>query len=186
MRLPDGHIAITPTNVLYTTLKPQDIVIMNLNNELVEGKHQPSSEKRLHAEIYKARPAVQAVVHVHSRYAIALASVGMEIPVSNIEILALGGPIPVAPFATPGTVEVGLGAAKYFTEKPELKALLLQNHGMVTIGKDLLDACQNAYKAETGAEIYHLALQTGKPVKVLTKEQISNIFTHYKDPKEQC
>ena len=185
MRLPDGNIAITPSGVLYATMKPGDVVIMDLNNNVVEGKFKPSSEKQLHSEIYKVRPDVEAVVHTHSRFSIAFASVGMELPVSNIEILAVGGPIPVAPYGVPGTLEVGTGAAKYFKEKPGLKALLLESHGMVAVGKSLLDAYQNAYKTETGAEIYHLSLQTGRDVKLLSQAQIDEIFNRYQKPKEQ-
>lgn len=185
LRMPDGNVAITPSGILYTEMEPEDIVIIDLNNEVIAGKHKPSSEKQLHTEIYKARSDVNAVVHTHSRFAIAFASTGMSLPVSNIEILAVGGPIPVDAYATPGTLEVGLGAANQFTENPGLKALLLQNHGMVAIGKNMNDAYQNAYKAETGAEIHHLALQTGQDVIVLTPEQIEDIFARYKKPKEE-
>ena len=185
MRLPDGNVAITPSGVLYSAMKPEDVVIMDLDNQVVEGVHKPSSEKQLHTEIYKARPDVEAVVHTHSRFSIAFAAVGMELPVTNIEILAVGGPIPVAPYQVPGTPEVGLGAAEYFKERPGLKALLLASHGMVAVGKSLLDAYQNAYKTETGAEIYHLSLQTGQEVTVLSQAQIDEIFARYQKPKEQ-
>ena len=184
VKCPDGNIAITPSGIIYDVLKPQDIVIMDADANLIEGEYKPSSEKHLHTEIYKARPDVNAVVHTHSRYGIAFASVDLAIPVTNIEILAVGGPIPVADYATPGTPEVGIAAAKYFIDRPRLKALLLKNHGMVAIGKNLSDAYQNAYKTETGAEIYHLSLQTGREVKSLTDEQIADIFNRYQKPQE--
>ncbi|MFN2112958.1 MAG: class II aldolase/adducin family protein [Anaerolineales bacterium] len=183
-RLPDGTIAITPSGVLYSQLKPEDIVIMDLESQVLDGSYKPSSEWQLHTEIYKALPEVGAVVHVHSRYAIALGSVGLEIPVCGIEILEMGGPIPVAPFQTPGTRQVGLGAAEIMKGKPGLRSLLLQNHGMVAIGKDLLDAYQSAYKTETGAEIYHHALATGREVRVLSEAEIEQIWRVYKKPKE--
>ena len=185
VKCPDGNIAITPSGIVYDVLKPEDIVIMDADANLIEGDYKPSSEKQLHTELYKVRPEIQAVVHTHSRYGIAFSSVGMEIPVTNIEILAVGGPIPVADYATPGTPEVGTDAAKFFAERPRLKALLMRNHGMVTIGKNLDEAYQNAYKTETGAEIYHLTLQTGKEVKPLTEEQIADIFNRYQKPKEK-
>jgi len=97
---------------------------------VIEGTLKPSSEFQLHAEIYKKRPDINAVVHTHSRYAIAFASVGLEIPVTNIEILAVGGPIPVADYQIPGTKEVGTNAASYFEGKSRLKSLLLKNHGL--------------------------------------------------------
>lgn len=183
-RLPDGTVAITPSGVLYSQLQPEDIVIMDLEAQVLDGEYKPSSEWQLHAEIYKALPEVGAVVHVHSRYAIALGAVAVEIPVCGIEILEMGGPIPVAPYTTPGTREVGLGAAGIFQERPGLRSLLLQNHGMVAVGKDLLDAYQSAYKTETGAEIYHHALVTGREVRVLSDAEIEEIWRVYKKPKK--
>ncbi|MFL7813653.1 MAG: class II aldolase/adducin family protein [Anaerolineales bacterium] len=183
-RLPDGNIAITPSGVLYARLQPEDIVIMDLESQVLEGEFKPSSEWQLHTEIYKALPDVNAVVHVHSRYAIAMGAVGLEIPVCNIEIWEMGGPIPVAPFQIPGTQEVGLGAAKLFQDRPTLRSLLLQNHGMVAIGKDLLEAYQNAYKTEIGVEIYHHALVTSREVRVLSEAEIEEIWRVYKKPEE--
>jgi ribulose-5-phosphate 4-epimerase/fuculose-1-phosphate aldolase len=183
-RLPDGKIAITPSGVLYSQLKAEDIVIMDLDSQVLDGKFKPSSEWQLHSEIYKALADVHAVIHVHSRYAIAFGAVGMEVPVCNIEILEMGGPIPVAPFQTPGTRAVGLGAAAIFQDRPELRSLLLQNHGMVARGKDLLEAYLNAYKTETGAEIYHHALGTGREVRTLSEAEIETIWEHYGRPKQ--
>jgi L-ribulose-5-phosphate 4-epimerase len=184
-RLPDGHIAITPSGVLYSQLRPEDIVIMDLESKVLEGTYRPSSEWQLHTEIYKALPDAGAVVHVHSRYAIALGAVSAEIPVCNLEILEMGGPIPLAPFQIPGTREVGLEAAKYFKERSGLRSLLLQDHGMVAVGTDLLDAFQNAYKTEVGAEIYHLALMTGRKVRVLSQAEIDRTWKAYHQPKKQ-
>ncbi|HAF61109.1 MAG TPA: class II aldolase family protein [Anaerolineaceae bacterium] len=181
-RLPDGNIAITPSGILYDKMKPDDIVIMDLGGNKIEGKYKPSSEKALHNEIYKAHPDVNAVVHTHSIHAIAFSTVGIELPVVCLELVFVGGPIPVADYQTPGTVKVGIGAAKHFSEKPGLRGLLLQNHGLVAIGNDLNDAYQNAYNLETGAEIYHLALQTGKKPISLTDFQITQIFEQYKKP----
>lgn len=184
-RLPGGQVAITPSGVLYSQMKPDDMVIMDLEGEILEGNYKPSSEWQLHSEIYKAFPEVGAVVHVHSRYAIALGAVNLEIPVCNLEILEMGGPLPVAPFQTPGTREVGLEAARIFKERPGLRSLLLQNHGMVAVGKGLLDAYQNAYKTEVGAEIYYLALLTGREVRVLSQAEIDRTWKTYHQPKKQ-
>lgn len=183
VRLPDGNIAITPSGLLYDRMQPEDIVIMDLDGNKVEGEYKPSSEKMLHNEIYKVRPDVNAIVHTHSRYSIAFSSVEMELPVMCIELLSVGGPIPVAPYQCPGTPEVGCDAARFFVEQPRIKGLLLKNHGMVTIGKNLNDAYQNAYKLETGAEIYHLALQTKKQPSILSEQQIADIMERYQKKK---
>lgn len=175
----DGNIAITPSGVLYEIMKSEDIVIINLEGNVIEGKLRPSSEYQLHTEIYKTRSDITAVIHTHSKYAIAYASVGKEIPVSNLEIFAAGGPIPVAPFATPGTKEVGIYAAKYFSNNYRLKSLLMQNHGMVAIGETLNNAYINAHNTEIGAEINFIALQLGKEIKVLSEKQINEIREIY-------
>jgi len=107
----------------------------------------------------------------------------MELPVICIELFFAGGPIPVAPYQCPGTREVGITAAFYFKKRPELKGLLLQNHGQVAIGNDLNEAYQMAYNVEIGAEIYHDALQTGKAPLVLSAEQIADISRQYHLPR---
>lgn len=185
MRLPDGNIAITPSGILYDRMEPEDIIIMDLNGNKVEGHYKPSSEKALHNEIYKARPDINAVVHTHSRYAIAFSTVEMELPAICLELLFVGAPIPIAPYQCPGTVEVGTSAAAFFKKRPELKGLILKNHGLVAIDGTLNEAYQNAYNLETGAEIYHLALQTGKVPGSLTEKQIADVFTQYKKPKQK-
>ncbi|NMC29126.1 MAG: class II aldolase/adducin family protein [Pelolinea sp.] len=183
MRLPDGNIAITPTSIPYDRLEPKDIVITDLDGKKIEGHFNPSSERALHYEIYKVRSDVNAVVHTHSRYAIAFSSVCMELPVICIELFFAGAPIPVAPYQCPGTAEVGTSAAAYFKKRPDLKGLLLQNHGQVAVGNDLNEAYQMAYNVEIGAEIYHFALQTGKTPNILTEEQVADIIRQYRLPR---
>lgn len=183
MRLPDGNIAITPSGIPYDHMHPEDVVITDINGKKIEGKFNPSSEKALHYEIYRTNSEVSAVIHTHSRYAIAFSTVEMELPVICLELLFVGGPIPVADYQCPGTTEVGTGVAAFFDSRPDLKGLILKNHGMVAIGETLDAAYQNAYNLETGAEIYHIALQTGKKPAALTESQIKDIFAHYKKTK---
>lgn len=183
MRLPDGNIAITPSGISYDHMHPEDIVIMDINGKKIEGKYNPSSEKALHHEIYKSKPNTNAVIHTHSRYAIAFSTVTLELPVICLELLFVGGPIPIADYQCPGTIAVGTSAAAIFNDRPDLKGLILKNHGMVAIGESLEAAYQNAYNIETGAEIYHIALQTGKNPVALTETQIKEILAHYNKTK---
>lgn len=184
LRTSDGNIAITPSGLVYDQMKPEDIVIIDFEGNLIDGELKPSSEKILHIEILKAKPEVNAVVHTHSIYAIAFSSCQVEIPVMCIEILAVGGPVPSMPYVCPGTSQVGEEAAKLFLSKPSLKGILMQNHGMAAIGKTGDEAFQNAYKLETGAQIYHLALQVRPDPIALTDEQIEEVFAVYKKPKK--
>ncbi|MBR2830417.1 MAG: class II aldolase/adducin family protein, partial [Solobacterium sp.] len=114
-----GIMTITPTSIPYETILPEDMVAMKLDGEVVDGHYAPSSEWRLHAEIYKAFPEAGAVVHSHSPYATAFAVAHQSIPVILIEMVPfLGGDVPLAEFAVPGTDAVGLNAVAAMQERP--------------------------------------------------------------------
>ncbi len=186
MRLPDGNIAITPSAILYSDMNPEDVVIVDINGNQIEGNYSPSSEKSLHLELYRTRDDIHGVVHTHSIYAIAFSAVNMELPLVCVELISVGGPIPVAEYTCPGTPRVGEIASKFFKIRPRLKGLLLKNHGLVTVGNNLQEAYQNACNLETGAEIYHLALQTGRIPDHLTDDQVEEIlstYQHHQDKK---
>lgn len=174
----NGHIAITPAGIKYDRLTVQDIVVLSPEGEVINGNGRPSSELPMHTTLMNDLPEVQAVVHTHSIYAIAFASSGTEIPVVSLEILTCGGPIPVAPYACPGTAQAGSVAVAMFHARPGLKVLLLRNHGLLAIGSTLAEAYEHAYNAETGAEVYYRALQLGTPI-VLTQDQIDEVRRVY-------
>ncbi len=162
--LPEEDIMlITPTSVRYEIMTAAQIVEMRLDGTVLSsGK--PSSEWHLHAEMYKARPDVRAVFHTHSPYGTAFAVNRMTIPAVLIESLFfLGGDIPCAEYATPGTQEVGTGAAKTIGDKG---GVLLANHGVVAVGKDLAEAYLCAEYIEDTAKIYTFARQVGTPVEL--------------------
>jgi L-ribulose-5-phosphate 4-epimerase len=154
-------------------------VIIDLEGRVVEGRLEPSSEAPMHLAIYGRFSDARAVVHTHSVHAIALGAVGMEIPVVCLEVVPLGGTVPVAPYVCPGSPQVGEVACEALGAHPGLKALLLRNHGLVAMGEDLEQAFRNAYNCETAAEIYHLALQTGRTPVPLSGEQINGIHRRY-------
>jgi L-fuculose-phosphate aldolase len=164
-RTQDGMVAITPSGVAYDLMIPEDIVIIDVEGTIInsEGGRRPSSEYLLHTSILKHLLDVNAVVHTHSSYAITFAALARELPPICIELLITGGPIPVAPYATPGTIETGKNVVNLLLERPELKGCLLKNHGLVTIGETLDDAFSHALDIETGARIYHQAIQIGDP-----------------------
>ncbi len=185
VRLEDGTILITPSGVGYDHLLPEDMVVIDLQNQKLSGNYKPSSEKALHTAIYRSKPEVNAVVHTHSMYATAFSSVNMELPVISIELMSAGGPIPVAPYRCPGTDAVGEVVVEQFRQRPELKGVMMKNHGLVAFGPNLEKAYQTAYEIETGAQIYHLALQTGRQPEGLTPKQVQEIIDVYHSPKNQ-
>jgi L-ribulose-5-phosphate 4-epimerase len=177
-RTADGHVAITPSGIPYTVLKADDISIVDLDGQLMAGP-KPSSETPMHTAILRAMPDVHSVFHSHSPYAISFAMVGNEIPMVNLELFVCGAPIPVAPWASPGSVAAGDIVVEIFKQRPELKVALLRKHGLVAIGKNLDQAYSLAYNAEVGMLTYFNALQLGQP-EPLTAEQIQEIKDVYR------
>lgn len=158
---------ITPGSTPYDTMQEEDIVCMTLDGDVLEGSRKPSSEWRMHAEIYRQKPEVSAVIHTHSPYATSFAVNNKKIPVILIEMVPfLGGDVEVADFAIPGTVEVGATAVKKLEER---HACLMANHGVLAVGKDLEQAHIRAVYTEDAAKIYNLALSNGE-VKVIDDE----------------
>ena len=168
----EGLIYITPGSFPYETMMPEDIMVIRTDGTVVDGAHKPSSEWRLHAEIYKNMEDVRAVVHTHSPYATSFAVNNHPIPVILIEMVPfLGGDVPVAPFALPGTDAVGTGAVAAMRENGR-NGCLMANHGVVTIGSTLPQAHIRATYVEDAATIYSHALQNGFPVVEMKEEDV--------------
>jgi L-fuculose-phosphate aldolase/L-ribulose-5-phosphate 4-epimerase len=158
------QIIITPGSFNYMAMRADDIMVIDYDGNIIEGRHRPSSEWQLHAEIYKSMPEVRSVVHTHSPYATAFAVLNEAIPVVLVEMLFfLRGDVCVAPIASQGSLEVGLGAAEALKGRT---ACLMQNHGAVTIGKDLPQAFMRAEYVENVAKVYHTARAVGVPTLV--------------------
>ena len=152
-------VVITPTSIRYDKMKADDIVVIDLEGKLVDGKHEPSSEWQMHCEIYKSRNDVFSVFHTHSPYATAFAVNRRPIPLILIEMVPfLGGEVPVAKFALPGTKEMGIEALKVLDRK---FGCLLSNHGVLTIGKTVDESHIRAEYVEDAAKIFHYALNGG-------------------------
>ena len=98
-----GRMVITPTSVAYEQITPEDMVVMALDGTVTEGRYRPSSEWRMHAAVYEAKPEVGAIIHTHSPHATAFAVCHKKIPTILIEMVPfLGGDVPLAEFALPG------------------------------------------------------------------------------------
>jgi len=178
-RTEDGLVAITPSGIRYDMLRAEDIAIVDLDGRTVDATRRPSSELPMHLAILRELPEVGAICHTHSPYAISFAILGAEIPVVNLELLTCGGPLPVAPWACPGTPEAGQVTVEVFRLRPGLKICLLRDHGLVAIGMNVENAFEMAYDAEVGMQTYYQALQIGQP-EPLTPDQIDQIHQVYR------
>lgn len=165
-----GVMVITPTSIPYETITPEDMAVLRLDGERLEGAYRPSSEWRMHAAVYEAKPEVGAVLHTHSPYATAFAVNNRDIPVILIEMAAfLGGGVPLARFALPGTRAVGDEAVKVLEDRG---GCLLANHGVLAVGKDLEQAHLRAVYIEDAAKICSIAMANG-PIVTMSEADIA-------------
>lgn len=169
-----GYMAITPSGLDYTIMTPEDIVIMTLDGTVIDGIRKPSSEWKMHAEIYRHLPEIRAIVHTHSPNATAYAVLRREIPCVLVEMLLfLKGSIEVADYAAQGSTAVGTNCLPILSRKP---ACLLANHGVVTIGETLEQAYTNSIYVEDAANIVRLAMSTGCTIPAIIDEEGSKPY----------
>jgi L-ribulose-5-phosphate 4-epimerase len=169
-------VVIKPSGVLYEDLRPEDHVVVDLDGRIVEGRLKVSSDTASHLYIYRQRPEVNGVVHTHSPYATAFAALGRPIPVHLTGMAdEFGGPIPCAGFALIGGEEIGKLVVENLGKSP---AVLLQNHGVFTVGKKAQDAVKAAVMAEDAARTTWLALQLGAP-KEIAPADVAKLHRRY-------
>ena len=137
----DGQVVITPSGMAYDALEPHDLVVLDLNGEVVDGEHAPSSERRVHLSIYGAREDVRAIVHTHSTRAVRWSDLGEPLPFDD-------GAIPTAAYALTGTDELASNAVGALGDAP---AVLLAGHGVVAVGASIEEARAVAERIEEAA-----------------------------------
>jgi L-ribulose-5-phosphate 4-epimerase len=159
-----GLIVIKPSGIKFRDLTPDNMVVVDLDGNLVEGDYKPSSDTASHCYIYRHRPDVFGVVHTHSRYATAFAAVGKPIPCVLTAIAdEFGGDIPCGGFALIGGEEIGQVVVSTLANANG-PAVLLQNHGVFTVGANAEAAVKAAVMVEDNAAIVWAALQLGQPI----------------------
>lgn len=152
VRTANETILITPYSKSYERLKFSDIIEINFDGQVIEGSKKPSSEYRLHIEIYRERKDINAVIHTHSTFACALASLNQNLPVILDEQKSvLGGEIKVAKYAVSGTEELAKEAVKALESR---KAVFLSRHGAVAVGKNISEADTICELLEKFCQIY--------------------------------
>ena len=171
-----GLIAIKASGVRYEDLRPEHMVVVDLDGNIIEGNLKPSSDTASHLYIYRHRPDVGGVVHTHSRYATAFAAVGKEIPcVLTAMGDEFGGPIPCGGFALIGDEAIGKVVVETIGKSP---AVLLKNHGVFTVGKNATAAVKAAVMTEDVAATVWMALQIGTP-DVIPQEDVEKLHYRY-------
>jgi L-ribulose-5-phosphate 4-epimerase len=171
-----GLVVIKPSGVKYPDLRPEHLIVLDVNGKVIEGNLSPSSDTASHLYIYRQRPEVGGIVHTHSPYATAFAAVGKPIPVYLTAIAdEFGGPIPVGGFALIGGEEIGRVVVESIGRSP---AVLLKNHGVFTIGKNAEAAVKAAIMTEDVARTVWYALALGTP-DVIPAEDVAKLHDRY-------
>jgi L-fuculose-phosphate aldolase len=153
-------LAITPHGRYYDSLDVDDIVVLDFEGKLVEGELDASIEKLLHIGVYKTRRKVNAVIHAHPVLGSALAVAGVEIPaILDDQVTEIGGEIKVAEYALSGSPEIVKNVLSALGPR---NAVLLANHGALTVGRDVREAFTVCELLEKTARIYIGALSLGK------------------------
>jgi len=175
-------IAITPSGIEYPRLAPEDIVILNSDGSPCQGDNRPSSEVGFHLSLYNQRQDVNAVVHTHSTYATTFACLNREIPAVHYLVGFAGKKVPLAPYATYGTPELALNISNTIAD---YNAVLLANHGLVAVGKDLTAAFNTAEEIELVARICYQAECIGNPI-ILSDGEMERVIEKFADygPRE--
>lgn len=163
-----NYVVIKPSGMSYRTMKPEDMVIVDMNGNVVEGKHKPSVDTLTHLYIYRHRPDVNGITHTHSNYATSFAALGQPIPVYLTAMADdFGGPVPCTDYAPVGSEAIGKEILRVIGKSP---AVLVKNHGVFTIGKSPSEALKIAVMLEDIAKTIHLALLRGKPEEIPPEE----------------
>jgi L-fuculose-phosphate aldolase len=161
VRLTDDIIIVTPTAISKGSMDPDSMVKMNIDGEILSGRSKPSSEVKMHIEVYNQSRDIRSVVHAHPPMstAFAVARRPLDKPIISEAIMGLGV-VPVAKYAKPGTSEVPQSVSPYVKD---YNAVLLANHGLLTWGTDITQAFFRMESAEHYAKILYYLEKIGEP-----------------------
>jgi L-fuculose-phosphate aldolase len=173
----EGGFRITPSTLPYAALTEADLVDVALDGSVLAGHRRPSSEWRLHAEVYAARPAAGAIVHTHSPRATALSCARRGLPAFHYMIALAGGDdIPCSAYATFGTAALAEAAVATLEGR---RACLLANHGVVALGSSLAAAETLAREVENLAGEYLDLLAAGLTPVLLTRDEMAAVTAQF-------
>jgi L-fuculose-phosphate aldolase len=173
-RTPEGNVLITPSGLDYAVTEPEDIVVVSLDGETLEGAFEPSVETPMHTGIYRSRSETLSIVHTHARFSTTLACLNWEIPPVHYMLANLSddGRVPVARYAPYGTEELARGAVRALGRSH--RTCLLRNHGTISVGATVSEAYSRTELLEQMAEIYYRARAAGEPV-ILTAAEVAEV-----------
>jgi len=173
-------VVIKPSGVKFEDLTPESMVVVNLDGEIIESAYKASSDTASHCYIYRHMPEVNGIVHTHSRYATAFATLAQEIPcITTAMGDEFGGAIPCGGFALIGGEEIGKVVVETLKDSRS-PSCLLQNYGVFATGASAEKAVKAAVMTEDNAAIVWTALQIGTPLKI-DQSDIDKLYDRYQN-----
>ena len=173
-----GYVVIKPSGISFEALTPESLSIVDLDGNIIESELAPSVDTPTHLVIYRKMSHINGVVHTHSNYATSFAALGQPIPAVLTAIAdEFGGPIPCGPYCQIGEEQIGEAIVEHIGSSP---AILLQNHGVFTVGRDPKAAIKAAVMVEDVAKTVHLAMLVGKPI-AIPEEEVQRGYRRYQD-----
>jgi L-ribulose-5-phosphate 4-epimerase len=169
-------VVIKPSGVRYERLTAENLVVVDLAGKVIEGDLKPSMDTATHLYIYRHRPHVLGVAHTHSVFASTFAARGRPIPPCLTASAMLGGEVPLGGFVAIGGEAIG---KEIVAKIGEALAIVMQNHGVFTIGNSATQAAKMAVEVEDIAKITYYAMLAGDPI-ILTEDQIEMTAEMYK------
>ncbi len=173
----ENCVVITPSGMEYGAMTEADMVVCDRRGGILEGRLRPSSELGFHLALYAHRNDIQAIVHTHSVFATTLACMHREIPPVHYLVGLAGPKVPLAPYATFGTPELAQAITATIGDN---HAVLMANHGLVSVGGSLSAAFNVAEEIELVARIYYQTLVAGES-KILSPDQMATVLDKFKD-----
>jgi L-ribulose-5-phosphate 4-epimerase len=170
-----GLIVIKPSGFSYAEMKPEHMVVIDLSGQVIEGNHKPSVDTDTHLYVYQRRPDVFGMAHTHSPYATSFAVLGQPIPTCLTTCAMVGGEIPLGGYASVGSEAIG---QEIIANIGNALAIIMQNHGVFTVGSSPQEATKMAVEVEEIAKITHLAMLRGQPI-ILTAAQVDQMVDLY-------
>lgn len=173
-----GLVVIKPSGVGFDALQPDRMCVLRADGQVIEGDLKPSVDSATHLYVYRRRPDVHGIVHTHSNYATAFAALGRPIPVCLTAMAdEFGGPVPVGGYAAIGEEEIGMEIVRSIGRSP---AILMQNHGVFTVGPTPEKAFKAAVMCEDIAKTMFLAYSLGQPIE-LPPAEVERAYRRYQE-----
>ena len=177
LRMESGEILVTPSGMVYEDMVPDDVIVMDIDKNIIEGKRKPSSDTDGILYIFRHRPDIMAVIHTHQPYATAISLIQDELR-ADLTTLgnAAGGNVAVAPYSPPGSEAMGVDTVNHLGKG---LAVILAHHGVMTVGDSLKQALYAAVYLEETAKAYLAAAAVG-PTRKLNDAQIQHAIDVFK------